>query len=199
MHLRALLRGKSWLKLDSPIMKPLPGDIVEFTAKMQPNPLTKTLDTFVEVLEMGQIFSGNQSKGKTTANQANDGSKIKKQMQAMSSAMKTGTTSDLTTGVLESKYRCIITLEKQYLNDPSMSDLVDGTFRVVGKVSRVISEDKEAISLNGNTAIGCLPDAVLSQFADAFSSPAIQAIHLPPLEWEIKGPVIQVLPVAIFT
>lgn len=195
MHLRTLLRGKKWLSTDSPSLKPKPGDIVEFTARMQPNPLTETLDTFAELLEMHQAFSGHSGKGKAAAN---DPQKMKKQMQAMSSALKSGTTSDLTTAPMDSKYRCIITLENQYLNDPSMSDLADGTFHVVGKVIRVIDSDKETISLNRKTVIGCLPDPVLRQLQTVFQSPEMREIRLPPFEWEIPGPVIQVLPVAIF-
>ncbi|MEZ6142087.1 MAG: hypothetical protein R3B84_16095 [Zavarzinella sp.] len=202
MHLRALLRGKNWLQTDSATLKLNPGDIVEFSARMQPNPLIKTLDTFLEVLDIHSAFtsdSGKFGKGKSPANKTDDLTKMKKQMQAMLSAMKGGTTSDLTTAPLDSKYRCIITLEKQFLNDPSMSDLVDGTFRVVGKVTRAIHGDTEAISLNRNTAIGCLPDSVLGQIATAFEEPEMQALRLPKFEWEIRGPVIQVLPVAIFT
>lgn len=117
----------------------------------------------------------------------------------MLGAMKAGTTADLITEKLKSGHRSIITLEKQYLNDPSMSDLVDGTFRVIGKVTRVISEDTEAISLNRNTAVGLLPEPVLLQFQAALQSPEIEALRLPKLEWEIRGPAIQVLPISIFT
>lgn len=122
---------------------------------------------------------------------------MKKQIQAMLAAMK-GTTADLTTTPLQSRHRCLITLEKQYLNDASMSDLVDGTFRVLGKVIRVIIDDSEAISLNRNTAIGCLPDPVLQQLGSVFLVPEMKALRLPQFEYEIRGPAIQVLPVAIF-
>lgn len=196
-HLRTLIRDKHWLQVDSPTASLFPGTIFEFTAKMEPNPLIKSLDTFIEMVEMAQVFSEPTKKGKSQAGSQNDFNKMKRQMQAMSSAMKSGTTSDLITGKLECGSRCVITLEKQFLNDTSMSDLVDGTFRVVGKVIRTIDEC-DSISLNRNTAIGCLPDQVLAQLQNAFASPELAVMHLPPLEWKISGPAIQVLPVAIF-
>lgn len=105
---------------------------------------------------------------------------------------------DLTTPALLSGHRCLITLETQYLNDQSMSDLVDGTFKVVGKVIRVIEEGKGAISLNRKTAIGRLPISSLDGLKQIFKQGQLQNYNLPEFEWEIPGPVIQVLPIAIF-
>jgi hypothetical protein len=78
-----------------------------------------------------------------------------------------------------------------------MSDLVDGTFRVVGKVTRVIDEHDEAISLNRKSAMGKLPPTSMAQMKTAFEGPDLAGFALPVLEWEIPGPAIQVLPIAI--
>ena len=114
------------------------------------------------------------------------------------STLKSGNMQDLTTTTLASGHRCVITLEKQYLNDPSMSDLVDGEFKVVGKVIRVIEADEGAISLNRKTALGRLPESTLNGLKLIFKQTHFQNYALPEFEWEIPGPVIQVLPIAIF-
>ena len=94
---------------------------------------------------------------------------------------------NLTTTPLISGHRCVITLEKQYLNDQSMSDLVDGTFKVVGKVISVIEEDKGAISLNRKTALGRLPESTLNGLKIIFKQTQFQNYALPEFEWEIPA------------
>jgi len=123
---------------------------------------------------------------------------MKGQMESFISTLVASDTMDLTTAPLKSGYRCVITLEKQYLNDPSMSDLVDGTFRVIGKVTRVISDDEGAISLNRKSAMSRLPGPMMVQLMEVFEGPDLKGFSLPQMEWEIPGPVMQVLPIAIF-
>jgi hypothetical protein len=38
----------------------------------------------------------------------------------------------------------------------------------------------------------------MEQFKTAFQSPELASMSFPELEWEIPGPAIQVLPIAIF-
>lgn len=196
MALRAMLHEKRYVLHDSDTATPTPGSIVDFSAGLRRNPLLETVRAFVEMVNMMQAFSDNPGKGK--GGQLSDAQKMKHQMESFISALEASDTTDLTTGPLQSSYRSVITLEKQYLNDPSMSDLVDGTFRVVGKVTRVISEGKGAISLNRKSAMGRLPASVLMQLRVLLGSPELKEFSLPEMEWEIPGPVIQVLPIAIF-
>ena len=191
----AALREKGHLKQLESNSVIMPGDLVEFASTLHRNPLIETLASFLEVIDMVQSFI---EKPKGKGNQQPEMSQVKKQMGSLVSFLKTGETTDLTTKLLVSGHRAVIALENQSLNDPSMSDLVDGTFRVVGKVTRVIGEAEGAISLNRKSAINRLPAAVLEQFKTAIAAPELGAMALPPLEWEIKGPAIQVLPIAIF-
>ena len=193
--LRAALREKGHLKQLESDSIVSPGDLIEFASTLHRNPLIETLGSFLEMIDMFQVFL-DKPKGK--GNQQQEMTQIKKQMGSLVSSLKTGETTDLTTQQLVSGHRAVISLENQSLNDPTMSDLVDGTFRVIGKVTRVISEAEGAISLNRKSAINRLPTAVWEQFKITMASPELSAMALPPLEWEIKGPAIQVLPIAIF-
>jgi hypothetical protein len=194
--LRAILREKNFVTNESSEMTPSPGSIIEFSAVLKRNPLLETIDSFVEMIEMSQLFAEKAPKGKGT--QIGEMQRMKKQMESLVSALKRSDTMDLTTTPLASSHRCVITLEKQYLNDPSMSDLVDGTFRVVGKVIRSVNKGEGAISLNRKSALGRIPGSILDQFKAALEQPELQQFSLPKLEWEIPGPVIQLLPIAIF-
>jgi hypothetical protein len=194
--LRAILREKNYLKTIASDTILNPGDLVEFSTVLKRNPLVETLDSFIEMIDMFQTFADKPQKGK--GHQANDMSQIKKQMGSLISSLKGGDTLDLTSPPLASTHRAVISLETQNLNDPTMSDLVDGTFRVVGKVTRCLSKSDGAISLNRKSAINRLPPLALEQFKMALQGPELAEMSLPKLEWEIPGPAIQVLPIAIF-
>ncbi|MBS3909573.1 MAG: hypothetical protein KGZ93_08115 [Actinobacteria bacterium] len=194
--LRALLREKHFIIEDASDAAFAPGDIVEFSAVLQRNPLLETIDSFVELVDMMQAFS--QGEPKQKGGQSSDLNKMKRQMESFVKTLKGSDTVDLTTSPLRSSHRAVITLEQQYLNDPSMADLVDGTFRVVGKLTRVVADTDEPISLNRKSAMGKLPPSALADMKKAFDSPELGGFSFPPLEWEIPGPAIHVMPIAIF-
>ena len=194
--LRSILNNKKYLKHIDDGVEILPGDLVEFSTVLKRNPLIETLESFIEIIEMIKSFEGKPQKGK---NKKNDKmSTVKSQMSSLLSSLKGGDTMDLTTPSLLSSHRAVISIETQNLNDPTMSDLVDGTFKVVGKVTRSVKEGEGSISLNRKSAFNRLPSSALEQFKVAFQVPELAEMDLPELEWEIKGPAIQVLPIAIF-
>ena len=194
IYLRALLREQGDLIQETEDMKPMAGNIIEFSAILKRNPLLETFDWMIESFDLFKPFADQKSKAK----QESDVQKMKKNMETFVSTLRSGNMQDLTTTPLLSGHRCVITLEKQYLNDQSMSDLVDGTFKVVGKIIRVIEEDSGAISLNRNTALGRLPEGTMIGLREVFKQPNFEGYKMPEFEWEIPGPVIQILPIAIF-
>ena len=196
MALRSEMRDKGLIVHDGPDAQFVPGDLVEFSASLRRNPLIETLGSFVELMDMFQALSDQPNKGKSR--KPDDTAKMKKQIQSFIEALSSSYTVDLLAGVLESGDRPVVTLEQQYLNDPTMSDVVDGTFRVVGKVIRVVAVGEGAISLNRKSAMGVLPPSMLEEFKGSLSGPEFDAFGLPELEWEVSGPAIQVLPIAVF-
>lgn len=197
ISLRALLREKQYIVDDAAQTEFRPGDIVEFSALLQRNPLLETIDSFIELVDMIQLFSQGEPKQKGSSGTAGL-NKTKRQMESFVKALRGSDTVDLTTPELKSGARAVITVEQQYLSDPSMADLVDGTFRVVGKVIRVVGAGDDAISLNRKSAMGKLPPQTLEEMKSAFASPELGGFAFRPLEWEVTGPAIQILPIAIF-
>jgi hypothetical protein len=194
--LRSILREEKYLSEIDATSELHSGDLVEFSSTLNRNPMIETLDSFLDVMEVAQAFSDKPAKGK--GKQLTDMTQMKKQMTTLVTSLKSGGTTDLTTPPLLSNHRAVITLENQNLNDPSMSDLVDGTFRVVGKVTRSIKKGDPAIRLNRKSAMGRLPTSALAQLKSALEGPELHAMSLPNLEFEVTGPAIQVLPIAIF-
>jgi hypothetical protein len=200
--LRNLLYEKNLLKVDEEKFKPNPGDIVEFETTLKRNPIIETMDSFVELIDLVTVFSEEPQKsvkGKKKSG-TSENQKIKNQISSFSESLKSGNSIDLTTGELKCKYKTVVTIEIQYLNDPLMSDLVDGTFHVVGKIIRVVPDEGDAINLMRKTAMSKMPTSALSEaFGGLSALTADQGFDLPDLTWEIKGPVIQIIPIAIFS
>jgi hypothetical protein len=182
---------------------PRPGAFLEFATTLTRNPVIEVMDALHQMMTMAILFTepeqpagGKHGKGHKPAQKQDP----LKQIEQFREMLRTGETIDLTTEPLQSGHRAVVTVEAQYLNDPSMGDLVDGTFTVLGKVTRVLSAGDGAVSLIRKTALGRLPSSVLDQAFDGLNAmSALQGFSLPKVEWEISAPVVQVLPVAIYT
>jgi hypothetical protein len=182
-----------------------PGDFLEFTASLRRNPLIEGLESVVEIIDLVWVFTGEPAKpkahgGKHQQENQPDLAKIRAQLQSLSESLKSGGTHDLVATLSGTGVKAVLTVEEQYMNDPSMSDLVDGTFRVVGKVVRSVTVNEDSISLLRKTAMSRVPadmrDALIAAFGTLTSQ---HGFTMPAMEVEIKGPVMQVLPLAIFS
>ncbi len=120
-------------------------------------------------------------------------------METFSEGLKSGNTIDITASKLLSGHAAVITLESTYLNDPAMSDLVDGEFKVIGKVIRSIGDSGESINLIRKAALSRLPRPLLEQVITQLSLLGLQqGFDIPELVMEVEGPAIQVIPIAIY-
>lgn len=199
--LRNLLYEKKLLNVDEENFEPKTSDIVEFEASLKRNPIIEIMDSFVELINLSTIFSDDLQKpgrGKEKSG-TSENQKIKNQFLSFSESLKSGNSIDLTTGELNCGHKAVVTIETQYLNDPLMSDLVDGTFHVVGKIIRVVSDNSEAISLIRKTAMSKIPHHILNETFSTLSTLTTEKFELPELKWEIRGPVIQIIPIAVFS
>lgn len=182
--------------------QPKPGDIVEFEATLNRNPIVETIDSFSEMLKIAVMFDDHPKSQQIKNNKptpVSENEKLLKQMYDFSNSLKVGNTIDLTASNLPSLHEAVITLESVYLNDPMMSDLADGKFHVVGKVIRSFEDEKESISLIRKTALSKLPKNIRDQFFGSLSAMNIvQGFDIPNLRWDISGPAIQIIPIAIY-
>src|SRR4051812_32379429 len=75
--------------------------------------------------------------------------------------------------------------------------MVDGDFRVLGKVVRVVDSDsEESINLLRKTAFGSLNSDLFDELSRIVEK-AEGKLYLPDFATEIVGPAIQVMPIAI--
>lgn len=198
--LRDLLESSGRLKTDGPDYVPAPGDLVEFCGSLQRNPVIETIEFMASALGMADTFSDNDGKTKQQRKkEKEEGWKLKEQIAKLTEDLKSGGTVDLLGEEMQCGYRAILTAEADSLNDPTMSDLVDGTFCVVGKVIRSIPDESDEINLLRKSTIGRLAGVMLDEaFGNMESAGDQHDLDLPEMIRCVRGPVIQVLPVAIF-
>lgn len=204
--LRTMFVEKGFLTYIEQGKQPAPGEFIEFNARLKRNPIVETLDSFAEMLKLADLFSDEPTPDDKHKNNAK-GNRVKKsqnqtfreQMLSLSESLRAGSTIDLTATNLPEGYSGVVTVETAFLNDPSMSDLVDGSFKVFGKVVRSVLSPDESISLLRKAALSKLPKSVLAQAFGALTSLGDQqGFEIPDMVWEVPGPAIQVLPVAVY-
>jgi len=190
------------------------GTFAEFSVSLQKNPLIDALEGMRSFLETALIFSGEQvtsgsgsrGKGKRQGgggaqNQNDPNAAILKQLTMLLSQLQGTGSVDIIGQFLEApESRAVLTLDPAFLSDPSMSDLLDAEYTVFGKVTKVIKEGSPAsLNLLRKTSLGKVQGQLLQKLKDSFSGMEAAGFAIPDLVTDVRGPAIQVLPVAIFS
>lgn len=201
-QLRNTLKSEKYLTEFSLENPPSAGDFIEFTGSLKRNPIIETLDSFSAMLDIAEVFSETPPQPKRKGKQSGEDSentKIMKQMRLLSEALKAGETTDLTATNLDSGYTAVITVETGFLNDPLMSDIVDGEFKVMGKVIKSVNDGSNSISLLRKTALSKMPNNILNEMFGALAALGPnEGFDIPEMTWQIRGPAIQIIPIAIY-
>lgn len=125
---------------------------------------------------------------------------VLKQMTALLEQLRAQGALDLVgTTVGQSPIEFVLTMDRTFLGDPSFSELVDGEYTVLGKVTRVIARNsQDSINLLRKTSLGRMQDQLLTQLTTALEGMNEHGFSLPPIITEVRGPAIQVIPIAVF-
>jgi hypothetical protein len=182
------------------------GEFVEFRAVLRKNPLVDTMEGFKELMNLFLPFvdssTGSPQSQKKPAGKALDPNRlVLSQMDVIVKALTGSGSIDLVAEVAgNDKLRAVVTTDPSYFNDASMSEIIDGEFRVLGKVTRVISEgSEETINLLRKTSFGRFQRQIIDQLTKHFSGATDVGLNFPQMDTEIAGPAIQVIPIAIFS
>lgn len=198
-QLRNILLEKGYLSESTGDELPKAGDFVEFEGYLKRNPIVETIDSLAEMMDMAEAFEDKPQPKKGNRNQISENKKIKQQMVGFSDALKAGSTIDLSSASLKAGYTAVVTVETSFLNDPLMSDLVDGQFKIIGKVIKSVDDSSGSINLLRKTALSKMPSTLMLEALGHLSSlGSEQGFDIPDLKLEIEGPAIQVLPIAIY-
>lgn len=94
--------------------------------------------------------------------------------------------------------RFVLTAETTYFVDPTLNDVIDGTFRIFGKVTRVVpAGEDDGISLLRRSPMGDI-GGFSEQLESSFSSLPDSGFTGEKVETEIPAPTLQMIPIGIF-
>lgn len=183
-----------------------PGDFVEMQLSLRKNPLIDILDSLSSLMNMWRLLdennAGQLSKGYQKHSQSkNQNQKILEQLDSLSNQLKTEGSIDLIgTSTNGENFKVVLTLDRAFLTDLSLSDIADGHFSVLGKITRVIQQqDNETVNLLRKTSLSKINRNLLENAFSGFSQLNEYGFQYQDIELEIHPPVIQLIPVAIFT
>lgn len=177
------------------------GDFVEIKAELNRNPLISALEGILSIMEIAIIFdpSYNLSKNVKT-NQSNPNKLILNQIQNLIEQINKNNTIDVIGKTVNESNNIVLNLDRNYLSDPTLNDLEAAEFTIFGKATKIINEDsEEKINLLRKTKLSSIQGKVLEQIKDSFKGLDEQGIHIPELQTEINGPVVQIIPIGIFS
>lgn len=209
-RLRLTLNEKNLLKepqAKEEIDKLTSGDFVEFRAVLRKNPLLDTIEGFKQLMEVAVLFtddgSGHQ-KGKKSGKGGrpqDPNQLIARQLDGMMASLTQLNSLEIIGEMLDIPgVKAVLSGKLDYFSDRNASEIIDGEFRVLGKIVRVIGSDSEdTINLLRKTSFGRFDSNTFEQFKEAFDGAEEVGIKFPELVTEIEGPAIQIIPIAIFT
>ena len=196
---RSYILENKILKSNFDIGKLKIGDFIEIEGELQKNPLIEFLDAFINIYKIVDIFSeesclGNKNKAKT---QDKENQKTIKQIKSFSEELKHSGTIDF---ILSSgQGEIVLSTQEQYLSNDNISEILGGTFQILGKVIAICEDDSKYINLLRKTTLSLLPEEMLEEIFSGFKSSELGQFNLPEFRTKIKGPAMIVIPIAIYS
>jgi hypothetical protein len=184
-----------------------PGDFIEIKLSLKKNPIIDILDSYSSIIKMSFHFQDKVNttpqvnKQKQALTPKSDAEKNLEKLDLFRNQLKEEGSIDLIgTATDNGDLQVIMTLDKAFIAEFSLPDITDGHFSVLGKVTNVISKsDDEGVNLLRKTGLSKLNKAFLETIFNSLSNIENVEISNQNIELFIKPPVIQIIPIAIFT
>lgn len=174
------------------------GDFIEIEGQLEKNPLIESLESFVNLMHIAEIFSDKQQPGNGKKSQRQNG-REKTIVQQMNSFIKELTHSGTIDFVLSDEHaNAVLSVQEQYLANDNISEIIGGRFKVLGKVISVCRDEKDDIDLLRKTSLANLSEETQTEILSTFNSDKMNQFKLPEMKTKIKGPAVIVIPVAIY-
>ncbi|MFQ7693766.1 MAG: hypothetical protein ACLRM6_05710 [Christensenellales bacterium] len=174
------------------------GDFIEIEGELQKNPMIDIMEKFIDVFRMADIFTDKPQLGskKVSSEKKNTDNITVRQMQSFLNELKHTGTVDF---ILESSAgTAVLSAQEQYLANDNISELIGGTFKVLGKIIRVCKEDEDGINLLRKTTLNILNNTTREQFLSMFKAEELATFNLPDVRFMITPPAVIIIPVAIY-
>ena len=185
-----------------------PGQFIEFDAILKNNPIIETMENIKQLFELVYLLSPESLETEQKTQNPGGGKKQKQllntkpqmlgQVEGLLQALKINNVIDLIANK-DNSLKGIITCELNYFLNSNSNIVVDGVYRVVGKILNVYKNENEKISLLRMTALSKIKNELFAQIISGFQGLGEHGIEFPDFLTEIKAPCFHVVPIAIYT
>lgn len=177
-----------------------PGHFIEVEVRLRRNPLLDALEAVNETIggiKLLTSFGKQGQKSGTEKAQEENLRQIAEHCKRLTSGLTGGGGVDLVGEIVPGPGQVVVPIENRYFGEHSADEVVDGQFRVFGKVVRAVFEEGQSINLLRNTKFAHIPTA-FDALKPAFAATKQSGVTLPDIVTEISAPAFQVTPIAIF-
>jgi hypothetical protein len=182
-------------------------NFIEFEGVLRKNPIIESIDNIKELMDLIYVFSpetvsaeqkNNPGGGKSAKHGQQKKPQILEQVEAFSKALKINDTIDFLSVEEQTNIKIVITCDQSFFINNNANRVVDGRYRILGKVVHCINDTSESISLLRTTSLNRFNKNILDQMFAGFSGAESSGIDLPEIITEISGPCVQIVPICIF-
>lgn len=199
--MRAYLIDKQLVRQES-LESCIAGEFIEFESKLELRSLVDVFDSYLSVFKMVINFDDGEQKDKSKKIESNKHRVLMSSMENMAKQFRGERSNIDLIGEINTTsgqhITAVITLDKNFLSENSMSDMVDGSFKILGKVTRNIVDSDEVINLMRNTSLSKMNSAFFEVFMSGFAGLPTAGFKEERIITEVNSPAIQVIPLAIF-
>ena len=193
--LKATLDENNYIKRNSGEIKE--GDFIEIQGVLKTNPLIDFLSNLKELIKLANAFDDNKGNNKSKARKMMEDQKLNTQIEALIQGMQTNGKKDII--CVTDEKEVVINTDVNYFLNKSMSEITDGRYKVLGKVTKVCVDKDESISLLRNTAFSKLKLDKMKEFNELFNSQELSPfLGGEEIKSEIAAPTMMIIPVAIY-
>jgi len=189
-----------------------PGSFVEIKVRLQKSPIVEIFDRLVKIIELIYVSPDHQPI-RTVTNRGKNGKKvssspvdsqeelISQQTQLKNfhdQLTKSGSTEVIGLSITPKNITAVVTLNRDSFVK-SESEFIGNVFTILGKVANVIppgSDDK--INLLARTALAGINTEFIYETFSRLNNAEEFNLVLPGVVTEIKGPAMQIIPIAVF-
>jgi hypothetical protein len=181
-------------------------DFVEIEAVFHQNPIIEGIDNIKRLLDLALVLSpeslqGEQKQnpggGKTQKHSSTTKPPIIEQVDAIRTALTIDDSIDLI-ATTSKGINLVIPCDKNYFVNENANRVVDGRYKVLGKVVNYFPSEGSSISLLRTTSFSRFNKDFFMKMFSGFAGMSSAGINLPEIKIEIKGPCLQIIPIGIF-
>lgn len=182
------------------------GEFIEFEAVFHQNPIIESIENIQKLIDLMVIISPESLQTSQTANPG--GGKTPKyspakkppivaQVEAFSNALSLDDSIDLLASNTNETHM-VVTCDKNYFIHGNANRVIDGKYKVLGKVVNFMKTTEESISLLRTSSFSRFKKSFIKEMFSGFTSMESAGFDLPELLTEIFGPCIQIIPIGIY-